>query len=690
MRWAGAIPDASKGTTMLNWRGIGFGLLALIGSVAVAQDSARIGAPPSLAKLSPPSAPSDLRPASVAGEPSQHALTKADVDGWLDGYMPYALHTGDIPGAVVVVVKDGQFLTARGFGYSNLAKRTPVDPDKTLFRPGSVSKLVTWTAVMQQVEQGKLDLDKDINAYLDFKIPPFEGQPITLRQIMTHTAGFEETSKEIIFYDTKKIRKLGNYLKLHTPARIYAPGTTPAYSNWATALAAYIVERSSGQSFDDYLDQHVFAPIGMRNSSFRQPLPAALAGQASLGYEKPGEKPKPYEYIGPAPAGSLASSGTDMGRFMIAHLANGRGLLQPATAEMMHDSPLDKVNPRTLFPGLNRMELGFFETNANGHEVIGHLGDTSAFHSSLHLFMKDNVGFYVSFNSPGKAGAVGPLRGALFQDFADRYFPATPSRITPVPTATAKQHSEMMAGLWQNSRREDHGFVTLLNLIGQTEVSVGSKGELVIPSLTGLNGRPREWTEVAPFMWQDNDSHDRLAAQVVDGKVVRWSFDEISPFMVFDRVPAGLSGSWLKPALYASLAVLLLTLLYWPAAWYVRRRYKAQPSVAGRSLQAYRATRIMAGADLLVLTGWGILITLLFKDLENLAGNFDLLLRLIQIVGIIVFVGAVLVSAWNVRLTFTDGRRWRRKLWSVLVLLATLIVLYTAARFGLLAMGVDY
>ena len=663
----------------------------LIGGGAIAQDSAKLNSPPSVALAALPTLPSDAPSAAgVAGEPAQHTLNKADVDSWLDGYMPYALHSGDIPGAVVVVVKDGQFLTARGFGYSDLEKRIPVDPDKTLFRPGSVSKLVTWTAVMQQVEQGKLDLDKDINTYLDFKIPPFEGQPVTLRQIMTHTAGFEETSKEIIFYDVKKVRKLGDYLKMHTPARIYAPGTTPAYSNWATSLAAYMVERASGQSFDDYVDQHIFTPIGMRNSSFRQPLPAALSKQASLGYEKPGEKSKGYEFIGPAPAGSLAASGTDMGRFMIAHLANGRGLLSPATAEMMHNSPLDKINPRTLFPGLNRMELGFFETNANGHEVIGHLGDTSAFHTSLHLFMKENVGFYVSFNSPGKAGAVGPLRGALFQDFADRYFPAPLAKVAPVPTKIAKQHAEMMAGLWQNSRREDHGFVSVLNLIGQTEVSVGPNGEMVIPSLTSLNGRPREWVEVAPFMWQDKDSHDRLAAQVVDGKVVRWSFDELSPFMVFDRVPAGLSGSWLKPAVYASLAILLLTLLYWPAAWYIRRRYKAPIGVSGRALQAYRATRIAAGLELLVLVGWAILVTLLFKDLENLAGSFDSWLWLLQIAGLIVFVGAVVVSGWNAWLTYKDGRRWTRKLWSVLVVLATLVILYVAARFGLLAMSVSY
>src|SRR5688572_18115925 len=128
-------------------------------------------------------------------------LTKADVDVWLDGFLPYALSTADIPGAVITIVKDGQILTARGFGFADRDKRTPVDPDRTLFRPGSVSKLITWTAAMQLVEQGKLDLDKDVNTYLDFKIPEYNGKPITLRQIMTHTAGFEEAVKDIIFTD---------------------------------------------------------------------------------------------------------------------------------------------------------------------------------------------------------------------------------------------------------------------------------------------------------------------------------------------------------------------------------------------------------------------------------------------------------------------------------------------------------
>jgi CubicO group peptidase (beta-lactamase class C family) len=198
-----------------------------------------------------PSAPA-TRPAVAAN------LTKADADAWLDGFLPYALARGDVAGAVVVIVKDGQVVTQRGFGYADVAKRKPVDPATTLFRPGSTSKLYTWTAVMQLVEAGKLNLDADVNQYLDFKIPPYQGKPITLRNIMTHTAGFEEIIKGLLTFN-KPVPSLGDVLKHRIPERIYAPGSTPAYSNYATALAGYIVERVSGMPFDDYIEKNIFA-----------------------------------------------------------------------------------------------------------------------------------------------------------------------------------------------------------------------------------------------------------------------------------------------------------------------------------------------------------------------------------------------------------------------------------------------
>jgi len=247
-----------------------------------------------------------------------------------------------------------------------------------------------------------------------------------------------------------------------------------------------------------------------------------------------------------------------------------------------------------------------------------------------------------------------------------------------------------MAGMWVNSRHSESNFLNIVTLITQTRISVGPKGELVIPDLKGTNGAPKQWDEIAPFVWRERGGHERLAAKVENGKVVRWSFDLVSPFMVFDRVPAGRSAAWILPALYVSLGVLLLTFLYWPVSWLVRRHYGSDLAVAGQARRAYRATRIMAGLDLAVLIGWVAFVVALLGDTSALSSGADVWLWLLQIVGVIAFVGAVGIAGWNAWLTWRDGRRWTRKLWSALVLLATIVVLYVTAAFGLIAMTVHY
>ncbi|KGB56832.1 Beta-lactamase precursor [Sphingopyxis sp. LC81] len=606
-------------------------------------------------------------------------LTKQDVDSWLDGFVPFALKRGDLAGAVIVVVKDGQVLTQRGFGYADAAKRTPVDPARTLFRPGSVSKLFTWTAVMQQVEAGKIDLDKDVNVYLDFKIPLKDGKPVTMRQLMTHTAGFEEHGKLTMFEDKKFQIPLGDLVKGGLPNRIYTPGTTPSYSNYGTALAGYIVERVTKMSFDDYVEQRIFQPLGMAQSTFRQPLPKGFAPWMATGYRQLSAGPSKFEIVGPSPAGGLSSTGADMAKFMIAHLNRGAGLMKPETARMMHDTPL------TILPPLNRMELGFFETNINSRQVIAHLGDTQLFHTALHLFTNENVGIYMSFNATGEQASVGPLRRALFEDFADRYLPGNEMPATRVDAKTSAEHARMLAGNWLNSRRAETNFYAIASLLGQVKISVGPKGELIVPAARDLNGKPAKWVETAPFVWHNADGHGRLAAQVVDGKVVRWSIDGISPFMVFDRAPASKSAGWIMPAMYISLGVLLITLLQWPIAALIRRHYKAPLTLERRSLRVYRGVRVGAGLVLALVAAWVISMSKL-KALPS----YDPWLWFLQIAGLIVLVGGALLAAWNLRIVRQEKRGRFRTLWALLLLLATIMPLYVAWTFGLIAMTVNY
>jgi CubicO group peptidase (beta-lactamase class C family) len=624
---------------------------------------------------------------SVPTVPKAPALTADNVNDWLDGYLPYALKTGDIAGAMVAVVKDGQILTLRGYGYADVAKRTPVDPRSTLFRPGSVAKLFTWTAVMQLVEQGKIDLDVDINRYLDFKIPPRGEQPITMRNLMQHTPGFEEYAKDGITTDGKAAVSYERWLKQWTPGRIYPVGVTPAYSNYGASLAGYIVQRVSGQPFDDYLEQHVFTPLEMHHSTFRQPLAANLAPLMSQGYKTASEGAKGFEFVGPVPAGSMSATAEDIAHFMIAQLQDGAyrsdRILQVATAEQMHNSPL------TLLPPLNRMELGFFETNINGREVIGHLGDTQYFHSALHLFLKENVGFYVSFNSLGKGGTAGSLRTALFEGFADRYFPGE-IKDDLVDADTAAQHARMMAGQWVASRRSENNFFNIGGFLGQLKLGVSAKGDLSAPFL-GLNGKPREWVEIAPFVWRDRGGHERLAAQIVDGKPVRFSVDLAAPFMMWDRVPWYKNTAWLMPVFLIGVGSLLLTALAWPVKAIVRRRYGATLALDPRAMQAYRLSRIGALAILVALASWVGLLALFIVNGNAASDGSDTLLWLVEIVAAVGFLSGCALMLWNLWVVWQgDERRWPAKLWSIVLVFSALGILWVASAFKLLSFGANY
>src|SRR5947208_8005065 len=200
-------------------------------------------------------------------------LTKADFETFLDALIPSQLRNRNIAGAVVSVVKDGQVLFQKGYGYADVEAKKPVLPDQTLFRPGSISKLFTATAVMQLVEQGRLDLDRDINDYLDFTIPKTYPEPITLRQLLTHTGGFEETLKNLFVAHESDMKPLRTYLVNQMPARIFPPGQIPSYSNYGFTLAGYIVELVSGETFERYIETHILKPLRMTNSTFDQPLP---------------------------------------------------------------------------------------------------------------------------------------------------------------------------------------------------------------------------------------------------------------------------------------------------------------------------------------------------------------------------------------------------------------------------------
>lgn len=625
----------------------------------------------------------DMPEPPLSGEPQ---LTERDVSTWLDGYMPYALDRGGIAGAVIVVVKDGEVLFQGGYGYSDVENETPVDPEETLFRPGSVSKLFTWTAVMQLVEAGKIDLDEDINTYLDFEIPPYDGKPITMRNVMTHTAGFEEHLKGLISQNEDQIRPVGEYLKEGVPARIFEPGKMPAYSNYATGIAGYIIERVSGETFADYINTYIFTPLNMNDSSFHQPLPEALLQKMSKGYKQASGPAQPYELVNPAPAGSLASSGSDMGKFMIAHLQNGlyRGerILSDETARRMHNTTLE------ILPPLNMMALGFYQSNINGERVISHGGDTTLFHSDLNLFLDQDVGLYVSLNSSGVGGASGNIRTALFDMFADRYFPG-PGPTGSVSEETARKHAAQIAGTYTTSRRLEKSFMSMPNLFGQVNVMAQEEGTITVPFLTSAAGTPKVWHEISPYVWKEKFGDQRLAAKVVDGQVVMWSVDAFAPTMMFNRVSVWKSSAWLVPFAYFSLLVFLLTAIFWPIGIIVRWRYNAPLVLERRPALARIGVKLFSWLTLLVLVGWIAAISTQFATF-NFSHGFDVIYRVLQVFSLIVFIGMLFLSLWNAWCVWTGNRKWPSKVWSVALVMASLGLVYITVAYHLIGFNLNY
>lgn len=658
-------------------------LLALLAGFTASVAMAQVSPPPPLGPEGHAPQPATTTPAAPA------ALTQQDVGAFFDGLVPFALRRSDIAGGVIIVVKDGSVLFAKGYGYADLAHRTPVSPETTLFRPGSISKLFTWTAVMQQVEQGKLQLDRDINDYLDFKIPPYQGKPITLRNLMTHTPGFEDSAKGLLPASVDEV-DLERYLKTHLPARIFPPGALVAYSNYGCGLAGYIVQRVSGERFEDYIAHHIFQPLDMTHSSFAQPLPPSLASMMSKGYKTASDGvPQPFELVDPAPAGSMSTTAEDMAHFMLAHLQNGRyndaRILQPATVALMHSPQYAPA------PGISGFDLGFYQEDRNGLRIIGHGGDTVYFHSDLHLLLDKNIGVFMSFNSTGSPEAHGTLmvRSAIFAAFLDRYFPYQPAT-QPTPPS-AKDDAAKVAGWYQASRRNESA-LRMLYLPGQVSVAAQSDGTLQVSMLTDYAGQPLRWRETGPLQYREVNGQDKLAFVTnPDGSIRYWATDYIPGVEVFQRVPAyksmGSVGVWLA----ISVAIVVVTLGIWLVGWLMRRRYRAPLELPS----AVRRTRLLSRLGALVLLidllGWLTLLIVAGID-ENvlLHGSATPWMYLLYVMGAVALLGivAIVVHTWRTWRP-AERSRWVR-LGETLLALSAIYLAWIILAFGLVSFSVRY
>ena len=338
----------------------------------------------------------------------------------------------------------------------------------------------------------------------------------------------------------------------------------------------------------------------------------------------------------------------------------------------------------TILPRVNRMELGFYEDNYNGHRVIAHGGDTQWFHSDLHLFIDDGVGLLISMNSVGKDGAAQEVRSQLFHEFADRYFPG-PAADGKVDAKTAAEHAGMIAGRYSVSRRVDTSFVSLLYLAEQATVADNGDGTISVSSATSPSQVPLKWREIAPFVWREEHGKDLLSARVENGRVVRFAFGEGSPFDQYLRTPWEKSGGWWTPAMALSVVLLLLTALAWPLSALTRRHYGVSYALSGRDARAHRWVRIAAVAAIVVFVGWVVLVVSMLSSLD-LIPKVNGWIALLRILSPFAFFGGAAIGLWNAWVVVRGRRRFWAKLWAVLVALALLVLLWAALTFHLISL----
>jgi len=557
-----------------------FALLMLCSIVAAAES------------VPPPEVPA--RDAAAIPEHPRSLDDRADLESFLDGVFRAGMEEHHVSGGVVSIVKDGQVLFSKGYGFKDLEKQEPVDPRTTLFRIGSTTKLFTWTAVMQLVEQGKIDLDADVNKYLKgVQIPVAYGKPVTMRDIMTHTAGFEEGFLGYLIQDdpTQQLPILETMQK-HIPARVRAPGEMSAYSNYGAALAGLIVEQVSGMPYNDYIEKNLFEPLDMQYATVQELVPERLRPYVGTSYKQENGAPsqQKYEIVGGfRPAGSGAVSALDMTHFMLAHLQDGRygdkTMLSPQTAQKMHTTAF-RLDPR--LPG---MALGFYHVNVNGLDGFGHGGDTNYCHTEMLLVPSRGVGLFLSFFTDDNR-----VRDLITEAFFDRYFPEEGADAKPAKVSGAVAAAARGAGSYQWTRRNYSKLEKLLNLFSQITVAPLPDGNLIV---AGLWREPRQFRPVGQNLWRQIGGKAQLAFRTDASGDTSHMFLDFLPFMPTERVPwYERSGFW-----YTALGLVLVAFLGQLArAYYCRSAIKAATVLERRAEWLATGT---AGWALLTFIGIG-------------------------------------------------------------------------------------
>lgn len=497
-------------------------LLPLVGSAMAQEDKAASGG-------DVPTAPS----------PGQGPTDPAEMEIFLDELFRRQMEENHIAGAAVSVVKDGAVFFTKGYGYADLENGIPVDPEQTIFRIGSVGKMFTWTAVMQLIEQGKLNLDADINTYLDFRIPDTYPQPITLKHLMAHTSGIEDRWLESLVSDASEMVPEREWLIANFPGRVRPPGEAAGYSNYNAMLAGYIVAQVSGESYEQYIQKHIFDPLGMTHSTVQPQMPADLRPFTSKSYTYVDgifqQFPDYLTQSAVLPSGFHQASVTDMARFMIARLEGGSYGDASTEMRILEESTAQEMLT-TLYtpdPRLRGTAYGLFDLSDNGQWVLGHLGYAPVMNSELLLLPDQHLGIYVVYNSLGaRDGGLADQHIGFQRAFFDHYYPAP--AVAPIqPPADFAARADRFVGIYRDANSHSTTPEKAQYLFGALEIRNGDDGTLVVPMGEGLELR---FVEVETLYFRQVDGPFSMFFREDEKGNIVYMFTDILPEWGFRKL----------------------------------------------------------------------------------------------------------------------------------------------------------
>jgi len=540
---------------------------------------------------------------------SQSKPTSAELADFFDTTVPALMEKHHAAGVVVGVTDSSADLFLGGYGQANLEKETPVDPKNTLFRAGSISKLFTWTAIMQLEEEGRLDLDDPVERYLDFDLPDTYDEPIRIIDLMNHTPGFEDRMIGLFVFDEHQKQSLEESVKQNIPRRVRPPGTEVSYSNYGTMLAGYIVQRVSGMAYETYVERRILDPLGMERSTFRQPPPPELAEDTATGYSyKDGRYlPERFEIVNGAPAGALSTTAEDMLRFYRAYLNEGRlgnaRILAAGTVRRMQQ-PTFRQDPRGFGTA-----YGFFEVGMGEVRGYGHGGDTIFFHSDSAYLPRQDLAYFISTNTSTGMQLVTELLERTVEEF----FPA-PTGSELAEKAGLDTDLREYTGFFAMDRRAESDPTQLLGAVTLIKPRVTEDGEgLWIASMLDPEGS--RYVPVAPDIFQQADGQMRFIFLRDDNGRVQSMYASDIPAFLFSRPP------WIEQPLLSIVVVSLGLLLFITASiapptglltLIPRLRWKASGAGGKRlrlaALWSVRGYLVLILAQVIVIAGLGNII----------------------------------------------------------------------------------